>query len=289
MKAASRLIAAAVSLTIALSIAGLSRLSYDATIRSLPALARVIATTNPTDSGLVAAADHEAVGALIRLSWRTASERIEHCRRLSVEEIAELPVHMRREEVCEGRLVPYRLRVALDDSMVIDEVVQPAGARGDRPLFVLRDLAVPAGEYVVTVDWSRVDDEDRRGDDERGDQDGSGDRDGGDDDDRERGDDRNHADSDDDEAQAWQRTDDDNRAGGVSSDERRAATGAAEAARSERTGEDPRSRSREGRTPGNLEIRAVLRLEPRDISLITYDTDERALVARGRGIVADGQ
>ena len=60
MKAASRLIAAAVSLTIALSIAGLSRLSYDATIRSLPALARVIATTNPTDSGLVAAAEHEA-------------------------------------------------------------------------------------------------------------------------------------------------------------------------------------------------------------------------------------
>ncbi len=40
--------------------------------------------------------------AWIRLSWRVSTPRIEECRTLTAEELAELPIHMRRDEVCEG-------------------------------------------------------------------------------------------------------------------------------------------------------------------------------------------
>ena len=198
-------LALALSLWIALALAALSRLPYDATTRAVG----VFGVAGDTDSPAMASGSEatapvaDDVGALIRLSWRTTSERVEECRRLSEEELAALPVHMRREEVCEGRMLPYRLRVTLDDRTIIDEIVQPAGARGDRPLYVFRELAIPSGERVLTALWER------------------------------------------------------------------------EAA--DRVGN--------GATPASLGIRAVLSLEPRDVALITYDLDQRALVALGRGVV----
>lgn len=99
------------------------------------------------------AADPEQ--AVLRLSWRTLGERVEECRKLSQEELAELPVHMRRPEVCEGRLVPYELVVELDGEPVIREVVTPAGARGDRPLYVHRELGLAPGSRRLSVRFLR--------------------------------------------------------------------------------------------------------------------------------------
>jgi hypothetical protein len=90
---------------------------------------------------------------LIRLSWRTTGELVNECRRLTAEELERLPIHMRREEVCEGRLVPYRLSVRLDGREVIEETVRGAGAREDRPLYVFREVAVPPGSYHLEVSW----------------------------------------------------------------------------------------------------------------------------------------
>jgi hypothetical protein len=148
--------------------------------------------------------------ALIRLSWRTPGAFVEECRTLSAEELERLPVHMRRERVCEGRLVPYRLQVALDGRTVIDEVVRAAGAREDRPLYVFRELPVPAGEHRLEVVWEQAEE------------------------------------------------------GAAAPTARAGATGA---------------------PPPRLTLHARVRLAPRDISLITYDLDERVLVARGRGLV----
>jgi hypothetical protein len=92
--------------------------------------------------------------ALIRLSWRTVGTYVEECRRPTAAELERLPVHMRREEICEGRMLPFRLRVTLDGRVVLEETVMPAGARGDRPLFVLREIAVPPGEHRLRVEWS---------------------------------------------------------------------------------------------------------------------------------------
>ncbi len=94
-------------------------------------------------------------GALVRLAWRTRGTRVEACRRLAAEELERLPVHMRQEEVCEGRVLPYRLVVVLDGRTVVDEAVRPSGARADRPLYVYHDLPVEPGPHEVTVTFTR--------------------------------------------------------------------------------------------------------------------------------------
>jgi hypothetical protein len=48
--------------------------------------------------------------AMIRLSWRARGARVEECRPLTAEELERIPSHMQREEICEGTVLPYRLR-----------------------------------------------------------------------------------------------------------------------------------------------------------------------------------
>ena len=103
--------------------------------------------------------------AVVRLAWRARGERVRECRRLTAEELARLPQHMRQEEVCERRILPYRLRVDLDGARVVDELVRAGGAREDRPLFVFRDLAVTPGTHHLQVTFEREAGEE--GDDER--------------------------------------------------------------------------------------------------------------------------
>ncbi len=90
-------------------------------------------------------------GGRLRLSWQAASARVEACRPPTEEELAALPRHMRMSEICEGRLLPFRLRLWIDGDLVLDEPVRPRGARGDRPLSVLRELPVAAGPHTLRV------------------------------------------------------------------------------------------------------------------------------------------
>lgn len=106
-----------------------------------------------TRFGYAAHPDDEAA---LRLSWRARVPRVEECRRLTAEEQAQLPVHMRREEICEGRYASYRLAVLLDGDTVRSAVVAGAGARGDRPLFVFEELRVPAEEHRLEISFVRV-------------------------------------------------------------------------------------------------------------------------------------
>lgn len=92
--------------------------------------------------------------ARLRLSWRVRGIRIEDCRRLSAEELERLPVHMRREEVCEGRIAPYRLRVSVDGIEVENARVVPSGAREDRPLYVFREYPLTPGTREVEVSFA---------------------------------------------------------------------------------------------------------------------------------------
>ncbi|MEJ2204013.1 MAG: hypothetical protein P8170_07875, partial [Gemmatimonadota bacterium] len=86
--------------------------------------------------------DHDA---LLRLSWRVDGISMEECRTLTEEELANLPTHMRNPKACIGRIAPYRLQVGIDGALVVSDTVYPAGARGDRPVFVLRDVPVDPG------------------------------------------------------------------------------------------------------------------------------------------------
>jgi hypothetical protein len=108
---------------------------------ALAALSRVPYSIEPGDD------------ALIRLSWRTATAFVEECRTVSPEELERMPVHMRREQICEGRLLPYRLEVELDGETVINNWVHGAGARQDRPLSVFQEIRVRPGAHHVRVRW----------------------------------------------------------------------------------------------------------------------------------------
>lgn len=94
-------------------------------------------------------------GAIVRLAWRARGERVRECHRRSAEELARLPQHMRQEEICERRILPYRLRVDLDGARVVDELVRAGGAREDRPLFVFHDLSVMPGTHHLQITFTR--------------------------------------------------------------------------------------------------------------------------------------
>jgi len=93
--------------------------------------------------------------ALVRLAWRARGERVRECRRLSADDLSRLPPHMRQEEVCERRVLPYRLRVDVDGARVVDQHVRAGGAREDRPLFVFHDLAVTPGTHHLRITFER--------------------------------------------------------------------------------------------------------------------------------------
>jgi hypothetical protein len=93
--------------------------------------------------------------AVIRLSWRVRSPRVQQCRALSAEEIAAQPEHMRRTEECEGRVLPYELEVLLDGRPLLRRTVRGGGAREDRPVYVFDELGVPPGRRRLAVRFTR--------------------------------------------------------------------------------------------------------------------------------------
>ena len=94
--------------------------------------------------------------ARIRLSWRVAGIPIEACRTRTEEELAALPVHMRSPEECTRTLAPFALDVAVGGRSVVRDTVFPKGARGDRPLYVFRDLPAEAGRVALSVRFEAV-------------------------------------------------------------------------------------------------------------------------------------
>jgi hypothetical protein len=99
--------------------------------------------------------DPPGAGGLLRLSWRFRGERIENCRQRTQAELDALPVHMRTPEVCDGRNAAYELIVQVDDQKADTMEVKPGGARGDRPVFVLRDVPLSPGPHRVRVRFGR--------------------------------------------------------------------------------------------------------------------------------------
>lgn len=127
------------------------------------ALLAVLATAGLVAlSGVTAVVDDSSTG-LVRLSWRSVGARIEKCRVPSAEELAALPPHMRRKEICEGHLAPFALEVRLDGEPVVDREVHAAGAREDRPTYVFDEIPVAPGPHELDVRFAVVDADPARG------------------------------------------------------------------------------------------------------------------------------
>lgn len=92
----------------------------------------------------------------LRLTWRARAAPMEECRRLTDAEQEALPVHMRREMICEGRVSSYRLEVSVDGQPWHRSTVKGAGARGDRPLYVFDAIRLEPGRHEVHVVFERV-------------------------------------------------------------------------------------------------------------------------------------
>ena len=96
----------------------------------------------------------EGSQSLVRLSWRVLGVRAEECRLRTEEELAALAAHMRTPEVCTGGVVDYGLSVSIDGVVEVNDTLSPAGARGDRPIYVFRDISVEPGRHRVEVDFA---------------------------------------------------------------------------------------------------------------------------------------
>jgi ferredoxin len=95
-------------------------------------------TTPPRSSELVVTFTHPgAVG--------------EHCHVLSEEEKAKLPPHMRRDQICERRRAPVRLRVRVDGQLRVQRAYPPSGLWGDGNSVAIERIPVSPGEHDVEV------------------------------------------------------------------------------------------------------------------------------------------
>lgn len=116
-------------------------------------LAAVLAT------GALTRFDYRAGGSRgeLRLAWRMAVPRVVECRTPTAEELEELPVHMRQDEICEGRPVSYRLEVRVDGQVRHRATVRAEGARADRPMQIFETLPLEPGVRDVRVVFERAD------------------------------------------------------------------------------------------------------------------------------------
>jgi len=96
------------------------------------------------------AADH----GLLRLSWRHVGQPAEVCRQRTQEELDALPVHMRTPEDCQRRRTDYLLVLRVDGGGPDSALILPEGARGDRPVYVLRERPLAPGEHLVEIHFA---------------------------------------------------------------------------------------------------------------------------------------
>lgn len=94
--------------------------------------------------------------ARLRVAFSARPERVEQCRTLSAEELANVPVHMRQSQVCEGTTVRYRLEVLRDGRLLDSATLRGGGLRHDRQLYALRELPVASGPATVEVRLTRL-------------------------------------------------------------------------------------------------------------------------------------
>jgi len=100
---------------------------------------------------------HPGADGLVRVSLSARPDRLETCRTFSPAELADVPVHMRQEVVCEGTAARYRLTVEVGGRPLADLTLTGGGAREDRPIHALQEFPLSAGRHHLSVRWVRTD------------------------------------------------------------------------------------------------------------------------------------
>ena len=73
------------------------------------------------------------------------------------EQLAKIPPHMRKPQGdCETILLSYKLEASVAGKVVYQQTFEPSGARGDRPLYIYKNLPVQPGIHEVDVSFKAV-------------------------------------------------------------------------------------------------------------------------------------
>jgi hypothetical protein len=88
---------------------------------------------------------------LLRLSWRAPARGEESCRTRTQEAPDALQPHMQTPEVCERAVLGYDVSVEIDGTVEWSGRLEGRGARGDRPIAFLHEVALSPGRHEVTV------------------------------------------------------------------------------------------------------------------------------------------
>ena len=100
---------------------------------------------------------HRGSEAMVRVTLSARPARDEVCRRVSDEELAKLPTHMRQRVICEGITARYRLEVRRDGQLLESLALEGGGLRRDRQLYHFSETLVPSGRAEIEVRLARID------------------------------------------------------------------------------------------------------------------------------------
>ena len=94
---------------------------------------------------------HRGSAAMVRVTLSARPARDEVCRRVSDEELAKLPTHMRQRVICEGVTARYRLEVRRDGRLLESIALEGGGLRRDRQIYHFSETLVPSGRAELEV------------------------------------------------------------------------------------------------------------------------------------------
>ncbi len=89
--------------------------------------------------------------ALIKLSFSHAGEHLQECRRLTQEELNQLPPNMRRPMDCLRARVPLVVELELDGELLYRDDLPPSGLAGDGASTAYRKFPVTAGAHTLVA------------------------------------------------------------------------------------------------------------------------------------------
>ncbi|MDH3691014.1 MAG: hypothetical protein OEU36_16320 [Gammaproteobacteria bacterium] len=89
--------------------------------------------------------------ALVKLSLSHAAQHQTECRRLTAEEIAELPPNMRRPLDCPRERLSMLVELLLDDELLFHQLVQPSGLARDGSSTVYERFPVEPGAHKIVI------------------------------------------------------------------------------------------------------------------------------------------
>jgi len=89
--------------------------------------------------------------AIVILTFVHGADRRAECRRLTPEEIAKLPLNMRRVQDCPRGRRPVYVELDIGSEVAYRASLAPTGIAGDGPSRVYQRFVLPAGQYEVAV------------------------------------------------------------------------------------------------------------------------------------------